>query len=224
MAAVRHRGPAEAPNLGTPTKPRPAASVVLLRRGGKHRDRALEVLLLKRSGEARFMPNVWVFPGGSVDPADGEGEEGHRSCAVRELAEEAGIELGEDAELVGWSRWITPEVVPVRFDTYFFVALAGAHARAEADGVEVSDARWFEPRAALDAHAADELDLVFPTIKTLETLLEHETTDAVIEAARGRDVQPVLPRVVGTRVKHRIVLPWEEGYDDGAEDIGSLPP
>ncbi len=175
--------------------------------------------MVRRSTEASFMPGVWVFPGGIVEP--GESPE---QCAARELAEEAGIELGADAELVGWSRWITPEVVPVRFDTYFFVALAGPHAQAEADGVEVSDAQWFEPRAALDAHAADELDLVFPTIKTLETLLEHETTDAVIEAARGRDVQPVLPRVVGTRSNHRIVLPWEEGYDDGAVDVGSLPP
>ena len=46
----------------------------------------------------------------------------------------------------------------------------------------------------------------------------------MIEAARGRDVQPVLPRVVGTRSNHRIVLPWEEGYDEGAVDVGSLPP
>ena len=51
----RRRGPAEAPNLGEPAAPRPSASVALLRRGGKHGDRALEVLLLKRTEEARFM-------------------------------------------------------------------------------------------------------------------------------------------------------------------------
>ena len=81
------------PTSGTPSEPRPAASVVLLRRGGKHGDRELEVLLLKRSEEAKFMPNVWVFPGGAVDPGDGEDEAGYRACAVRELAEEAAIEL-----------------------------------------------------------------------------------------------------------------------------------
>ena len=64
MTEERRRGPAEAPNLGEPATPRPSASVVLLRRGGKHGDRALEVLLLKRSEEAKFMPGVWVFPGG----------------------------------------------------------------------------------------------------------------------------------------------------------------
>ena len=51
----RNRGPAEAPNLGEPSIPRPAASVVLLRRGGKHGDRALEVLMLKRAET----PDCW---------------------------------------------------------------------------------------------------------------------------------------------------------------------
>ena len=55
------------PNFGPPSTPRPAASIVLLRRGGKHSERALELLLLKRSEEAKFMPGVWVFPGGSLD-------------------------------------------------------------------------------------------------------------------------------------------------------------
>ena len=150
--------------------------------------------MVRRSGSASFMPGVWVFPGGIVEPGESPAE-----AAARELDEEAGIELGTEAELVAWSRWITPEVVPVRFDTHFFVALARPHAKPEADGVEVSDADWFEPRAALDAHEAGELELVFPTIKTLETLLGHETAEEVIEAARRRQVEPILPRVVGTR-------------------------
>src|SRR3954451_18645061 len=123
----RRRGPAEMPNFGPPSEPRAAASVVLLRRGGKHAQRALEVLLLKRSAEARFMPNVWVFPGGSVDAADGEGEAGCRGCALRELHEEAGIKLPAEEELVLFSRWITLEVVATRFDARFYLALAPAH-------------------------------------------------------------------------------------------------
>ena len=93
----RRRGPAEMPNFGPPSTPRPAASIVLLRRGGKHSQRELEVLMLRRSEEAKFMPGVWVFPGGSLDRADGSGRDdvAHRACAVRELAEESGIDLPE---------------------------------------------------------------------------------------------------------------------------------
>ena len=208
----RRKGPAEAPNLGEPAVPRPSASVVLLRRGGKHGDRALEVLLLKRAESAKFMPGVWVFPGGGVDPGDGEGDAGYRACAVRELGEEAGIALPEDEELVLFSRWITPEVVSRRFDAWFFLALAPAHTPPVPDGVETTEARWFEPQAALDAQQAGELALAFPTVQQLESLLPHRTAAEAIEAHRGRTVEPILPKVIGTREQHRVVLPGDPDY------------
>ncbi len=208
----RQRGPAEAPNLGKPAVPRPSASVVLLRRGGKHGDRALEVLLLKRTEEARFMPGVWVFPGGGVDAGDGTGEAGHRTCAVRELEEEAGIALGADEELVLFSRWITPEVVSRRFDAWFFLALAPAHTPPVPDGVETTEAGWFEPQAALDAQAAGDLALAFPTISQLKSLLPFRTSGEAIEAHRGRTVEPILPKVIGSRDEHRVVLPGDPDY------------
>lgn len=208
----RQRGPAEAPNLGTPAVPRPSASVVLLRRGGKHADRALEVLLLKRTESAKFMPGVWVFPGGAVDPGDGDGEAGHRACAVRELAEEASIELPADEELVLFSRWVTPEVVSRRFDAWFFLALAPAHTPPQPDGVETVEARWFEPQAALDAQEAGELALAFPTISQLESLLPFQTSTEALDAHRSLEVEPILPKVIGTPEEHRVVLPGDPDY------------
>jgi len=205
-------GPAEAPNLGEPSVPRPAASVVLLRRGGKHADRALEVLLLKRSEQAKFMPNVWVFPGGAVDQADGEDEARFRACAVRELEEEAGIALPTAEELVLFSRWITPEVVSRRFDAHFFLALAPAHTPPRADGVETTDAAWFEPASALEAQAAGELVLAFPTIRQLEALLPFRTSEEAIAAHREARVEPILPKVIGTAEDNRVVLPGDPDY------------
>jgi 8-oxo-dGTP pyrophosphatase MutT (NUDIX family) len=208
----RQRGPAEAPNLGGPSVPRPAASVVLLRRGGKHADRALEVLLLKRSEQAKFMPNVWVFPGGAVDEADGEDQARFKACAVRELEEEAGIALPAAEELVLFSRWITPEIVSRRFDARFFLALAPAHTPPRADGVETTDAAWFEPANALDAQAAGQLVLAFPTIKQLEALLPFRTSDEAIAAHREARVEPILPKVIGTAEDNRVVLPGDSDY------------
>lgn len=191
-----------------PAVPRPAATVILLRRGGKHAERGLQVLLVQRNPEARFMPGVWVFPGGSVDPADGDGEAAHRAAAVRELEEEAGIALGAD-ELVAYSRWITPKVVPIRFDTRFYLALAPAHSPPKPDGSETVDAGWFGPQDALERHRGGELSLVFPTIKHLESLVGFANAAEALEAARRREVKPVEPRVVGEGEDRRIVLPDE---------------
>jgi 8-oxo-dGTP pyrophosphatase MutT (NUDIX family) len=197
------RGDDEAPAV-----PRPAATVILLRRGGKHGERALEVLLVQRNPEARFMPGVWVFPGGAVDSADGAGERAHRAAAVRELEEEAGISI-EAAELVAYSRWITPRVVPIRFDTRFYLALAPAHSPPKPDGSETVDAGWFNPAEALERHRAGELSLVFPTIKHLESLTGFANAAEALDAARRREVRPVEPEVVTEGDERRIVLPDE---------------
>ena len=195
------------------TPPRAAASVIPLRRGGRHSDRGLELLLLKRSDAASFMPGVWVFPGGAVDPEDGEGEAGFRACAVRELAEEAAIELPDADGLVLFSHWITPELVPVRFDTWFFLALMPPHCSPEPDGSETTEAAWWQPQAALDAHSAGKLSLVFPTIRQLESLLAYSTSDEALEAAGGLTVEPILPKVVGAGEGRRVVLPGDPGYE-----------
>src|SRR3954453_21584267 len=206
---------------GVTAEPRPAASLILLRRGGKHRDRGVEILLVRRTPEASFMPGVWVFPGGSVDAADaGADDAAPRAGAVRELQEGAGIELEAESELVAWSRWITPEPVPVRFDTRFYVALAPAHSPPRPDGRETTDGQWCAPAGALEPHRAGELEgdgaaelnLVSPTIKHLESLLPYSSPGEVLEAARGRAVEPVIPRVVGEGDDRRIVLPGEPGY------------
>ncbi len=212
MGEERTIGPAEAPNTGTPATPRPASGIVLLRRGGKHSERALEVLLLKRSAEAKFMPNVWVFPGGAVDAEDGEGEPGHRACAMRELAEEASIELPADEELVLFSRWVTPEIVSTRFDAWFYLALAPAHTPPEPDGVETVEARWFKPAEAIAAQESGAITLSFPTINQLRRLLPFRTSDAALAAFRGRDVDSVTPKIVGSANDWRPVLPGDPDY------------
>jgi 8-oxo-dGTP pyrophosphatase MutT (NUDIX family) len=209
----RRRGPAEMPNFGPPSTPRPAASIVLLRRGGKHSQRALEVLLLRRSEEAKFMPGVWVFPGGSLDEADGVDEAGMRACALRELAEEAGIELEPDEELVPFTRWITPEVIATRFDAWFFLALAPAHTPPRPDGVETTKARWFEPAEALEAQEHGQIVLSFPTRTQLGWLAEFRTSGEALAAYRERPLEPILPKVIADNgAEPRVVLPGDPDY------------
>jgi len=209
-----------------PAPARPAATILLLRRGGKHSDRELEVLLVKRNEGARFMPGVWVFPGGRVEAdelitgvagaeTDVDADElAHRAAAIRELQEEAAIQLDLSAELVPWSRWITPEPVPIRFDTRFYLALAPAHSPPQADGQEVTDAAWMNPRTALERGELGEIELVFPTIKQLESLAPYATADEAMEAARALVVEPIMPNVVpdDSDAGWRMLMPGEEGY------------
>jgi 8-oxo-dGTP pyrophosphatase MutT (NUDIX family) len=192
--------------------PRLAATVLLLR-GGADR---LEVLLAKRTPAARFMGGAWVFPGGSVSAEDGRGAAALRAAAVRELAEEVGVQLPAGAELVAFSNWITPEEVRIRFDTWFFLAVAPEGAEPEVDGAEIVDARWFEPALALAAAERGQIMLVFPTIKHLEQVSEFASVEALLKYTRSRTVRPVQPRVLGRKGGEtaRIVLPGEPGYDD----------
>ena len=206
------RGPGETLNPGPPTRPRQAASVILLR-GGRE---TLKVLLVRRTPEARFMGGVWVFPGGAVDGAEGDGDGAHRAAAIRELREEAAITLSDPSSLVKFSRWITPAQVQIRYDTHFFLAPLPPGQEPKIDGEECIDLGWFEPARALEAHRAGEIALVFPTIKHLEQLREFPSVTAVLGHARRREVRPVEPRVLLEGEVARLVLPGEEGYDAAA--------
>ena len=208
---VDRPSPGEELNVsGEPTPPRQAATVIVLRGG----DRVLELLLVQRTPKARFMGGVWVFPGGAVDAAEGTGDASHRVAAVRELAEEAALTVDDPAELVKFSRWITPDEVAIRFDTHFFLVALPEDQEPRIDGEECVDLRWLSPREALDLHAGGRLDLVFPTIKTLEQLAPFASAAEALDHARGRDVVPVQPRVVVTGEVARVLLPGEPGYDD----------
>lgn len=170
--------------------------------------------MARRADSARFMPGHWIFPGGAVDPADGDpGDEAAlRSCAIRELAEEAGIQLAADHELVPFSRWITPEALPIRFDAWFFLALAPRHSPPKPDGSEITEAAWFKPRAVLDAYEADQMTIAFPTIHQLRELSQFVTSEEALEACRRRQPEPVLPVPVATESGFRITIPGDPDY------------
>jgi 8-oxo-dGTP pyrophosphatase MutT (NUDIX family) len=212
--------PGEELNPDAPAVPRQAASVIVVRGGAS----ALEVLLLRRTPQARFMAGAWVFPGGAVDDADvaeGErdagasrlaGESALRAAALREVEEEAGVALPAGAPLIPFSRWITPPEVRIRFDTHFFLAPAPVGQEARPDGEEMVDLGWHTPAGALAAHATGELDLVFPTVRQLEQLAGFASADVALSWATGREIVAVEPRVRITGETARVVLPGEPGY------------
>ena len=201
--------PGQELNFGEATVPRPASTVILLR-GGAER---LEVLLVQRNPDARFMGGAWVFPGGAVAGEDGTGQDAHRVAALRELHEEVEIGIEGPEALVAFSRWITPAEVKTRFDTWFYLAEAPVGVEPKVDGSEIVDAGWYAPIDALAAGKRGELFLVFPTIRQLQQLSGFGSATELLDHARGREIVPVQPRVVMSGETARIVLPGEAGYD-----------
>ena len=197
--------PGEELNSGPAAVAREAACLILLRDGGA----GPEVLLVQRNPEQRFMGGAWVFPGGATHAEDAD----HAATAVRELEEEARVRLG-DAEVVAFSRWITPREVKVRFDTWFFVAEAPAGADPACDGAECVDFAWIRPTDALAAGERDEMMLVFPTIKHLEQLAAFGSVAEALAVARERVVEPIEPRVVARDGVGHVLLPGEPGYEE----------
>jgi 8-oxo-dGTP pyrophosphatase MutT (NUDIX family) len=198
--------PGEELNEGRVSDARQAASLILLRDSPE----GPEVLLMQRNPEQRFMGGAWVFPGGAVH----RDEPGPERTALRELEEEAGVRIDDAGALVPFSRWITPVEVKLRFDTWFYAAQAPPDAEARPDGGECLAARWLRPEDALDEYSRGELMLVFPTIKHLEQLAGAGSVDELLEQARGRTVEPVLPRIVAGDAGPEVLLPGEPGYGD----------
>ncbi len=182
---------------------RKAASVIAVREGAVEP----EVLVLERSPASRFLPGYVVFPGGAADDGDaelatqwfGSADEAARACAVRELAEEAGLLLtrdgivgGEDlealdgrapfaAQLSEFARWIAPEEVPVRFDARYFVVEADPGLDPTPDGAEVVAGWWTSPRELLREWEAGARRLYWPTWFTLQALARAETPAELLE-------------------------------------------
>jgi 8-oxo-dGTP pyrophosphatase MutT (NUDIX family) len=214
LKSIREWEPSDELRAGHPVTPRPSASIVLLRRGGRHTSRGLQVLMAKRTESARFMPGFWVFPGGAVDPGDGPAgeEQALRVCAVRELAEEVGIALSPEAELIPFAHWITPEPLPIRFDAWFFLALAPRHAPPKPDASETVDAGWFTPEEVLREHEAGRMVISFPTVHQLRDLARFATAEEAVAHYRERQPQPILPKPIESDEGVRLSLPGDEDY------------
>lgn len=168
-----------------------AASVVLLRERGD----GLETYLLHRHARMVFAASMVVFPGGRVDPADRTDPDPVRRCAVRETEEETGVRVTPDA-LMPWAHWVTPELEPRRYDTFFYLAELPVGEQADDRSGETDRADWSTPAAALVEEQAGRIGLMPPTLSILLELAELGSLAAARQAATDRVIERVLPRLV----------------------------
>ncbi len=200
---------------------RAASTVVLLR----DTDAGIETFVMRRASTMAFAPRMHVFPGGRVDDVDfaervrfvsgdvarlaergstdAAGIAALYSCAIRETAEEAGIDLAQRDD-DGWllvdptvmpiiDHWVTPEVESHRYDVRFFaVVLPDGLARLTTTEADVAD--WIRPIDALAAFESGEMAMLPPTESVLRRLARfHAGTDVLTDAGQ-QPVVPLLPR------------------------------
>lgn len=132
------------------------------------------------------------------------------SAFWREL-EGAGLEPDVGA-LVPFARWVTPEGLPRRFDTWFFASRSPEAQEAEPDRSEVLRALWVRPEDALGAFAAGSLDLVLPTRTVLaRSLSGHRDAASLLAALRSSgSLEPVQPRLVRSPEGVRFAPPFDD--------------
>lgn len=252
-------------------QPRSSSAVMLVRDAAS--GAGMEVFMVRRVIQSDFMPDVYVFPGGSVqkddlaaettpgicrelaptDAADPVGRTvlgvGARAAAIRELFEEAGVLLayqgenilavngGNMARFVGYrqafnerkgslielanaeklvlaterlsyfSHWITPEGMPKRFETHFFIATAPLEQEAAYDQLETSEGIWIAPAEALARMERGEFPIVFATIHQLHELAAFKSVDEALQAASTIPVKTNAPVLIERDGQLHVHLP-----------------
>lgn len=196
----------------------PAATVLLL----KQQNAGLEILMLHKNSRVAF-GGMWVFPGGKIDAGDYENSTDDNLAAInaaaRETEEEAGIVIPKE-DFVWFSHWTPPPSTAKRFATWFYVTSTDEDHDIQIDGFEIQNHQWISPHAALDQHAAGEIDLAPPTWVSLYHLSKFRSVHQAISTLSDLKPRYYQTHVVQDKDGNRVAL-WEgdAGYDDWNADL-----
>jgi 8-oxo-dGTP pyrophosphatase MutT (NUDIX family) len=135
-----------------------------------------------------------------------------KQIVLREMIDAEHLELACDL-LTPFAHWITPEFMPKRFDTHFFLVAAPPDQVALHDGSESVDSTWISPAAALRDADAGRYTIVFPTRLNLIKLARSQRVEDALSAARAEKIVTVMPRVERTEAGAVLHIPAEAGYD-----------
>jgi 8-oxo-dGTP pyrophosphatase MutT (NUDIX family) len=137
----------------------------------------------------------------------------HGGEPLGRLLAEAGLVAGTQG-LFSFARWVTPRQNPRRFDTRFLVGRMPHGQEAVIDGTETVSCTWFTPRDALAAYEAGRIQLIPPTVRTLDDLARFPSVEAVLADARQRAVRAASPELVMEGAETTIRYPESTGRPD----------
>ena len=135
-----------------------------------------------------------------------------RKTTFRDVLAESQMVLALD-ELIPYARWITPEAMPKRYDTWFFLAAAPPEQLGTHDGKESTDSLWLTPQEAVAGGESGRFKLPFPTTRNLIKLGKQPEVKAAIADARAKPVVAVMPELTRLDGRQQLRIPREAGYD-----------
>jgi 8-oxo-dGTP pyrophosphatase MutT (NUDIX family) len=115
--------------------------------------------------------------------------------------------------MIPFAHWITPEGLPKRFDTHFFLVAAPVGQLGAHDGSESVEGLWIRPQQALQEAAVRTRTLVFATELNLKKLARHATVAEAVAATAATPIVTVMPKVIErTATTRTLKIPAEAGY------------
>jgi 8-oxo-dGTP pyrophosphatase MutT (NUDIX family) len=189
-----------------------------------HVDLSVEQLAEALDGEvARMLPfavaairETWEEAGLLLAASAGGGRDAkiiaNRGISFARVIQAGGLSLSV-SELGRWHHWITPELMPRRFDTFFFLAPVASDRLCRPDNHETIHGTWVNPRAALQQNANGTLPLSPPTLVTLHQMLSFADLDTLMATMRSRPwPNPIMPRLWPLDKDALIIEPWDPDY------------
>lgn len=165
------------------------------------------VLLARRPGSASLLPAAELAP---IEQKWRAGlNDG--SLSFLDLLLEEGLVLATDA-MIPYAHWITPEGMPKRFDTWFYLAVAPEDQLALHDGHEAVDSVWLTAQQALEGAASGKYTVIFPTERNLFKMAGYRSADEAFAATRADKIVSVLPVLKKTDDGVYLNIPEEAGY------------
>lgn len=145
-----------------------------------------------------------------------------RTQSFLDLIRDQDLVLALD-QLIHFGHWITPEKMPRRFDTHFFLAMAPDIQIASHDGRETTDTLWLNPGKALQMETEGKATIIFPTRMNLVKLSFAQSCSHANALFHQAQVVTVLPQVGKTQAGEPcLYIPEAAGYGQTVELLSKV--
>ena len=145
----------------------------------------------------------------------------NENASMFKFAKDENITFSTD-DLIPFAHWVTPEMMPKRFDTRFYIAKAPDGHEGLHDGTESVDSIWINPKDALDDCYERKRNIIFPTRLNLEKLSKSQSVDEAISNAKKDNIITVTPTIERDKSGSFLTIPKDAGYGEIKEPLNEI--